>query len=226
MRQTRRIGGVFRLLRQFGQPQKIAKPSELPIIAHRYNHMPIAHPKHLIRHNIRVPIAAPLGHLPSGEEIHPLIDKPGHLRVHQSNVDMLPLSAATAVEQSRQNPYRCIKPAYHIGDANAHFHGHAIWRAGQAHDAAKTLRHQIIARLVAIGTRLPIARKRAINQRGIGPAQCFCIQPVFLQPAGFEVLNQHIGARRQLADQPLPLCCGDVHCNRLLVAIGCHEVGA
>ena len=59
--------------------------------------------------------------------------------------------------------------------------------------------------LELLGAGLAIARNRTVDQlRELG-AQAGVVQPVFCQPAGFEILHQDIGLSGEAADLGLTL---------------------
>ena len=52
------------------------------------------------------------------------------------------------------------------------------------------------------------------------------IQPVFDQTIRFVIFNNNIGTGGQFVNDRLAFGCGNIDCDRLLVAIGSHEIGA
>ena len=69
--------------------------------------------------------------------------------------------------------------------------------AGDAHDAAHRLRHQIVCRQIAARPALPETGNRRIHQSRIHFAQRRPVVVEFAHHPGAVVFHQHIGARRQ-----------------------------
>ena len=98
-------------------------------------------------------------------------------------------------------------------------------RAGQAHEAAHALRHQVIAGARRVGPGLAEAGDRAVDQpRALG-REARIVEAELLEAADLEVLEQHVGARRELLDDALALGGLEVELDRALAAIGAVEIG-
>ncbi len=98
-------------------------------------------------------------------------------------------------------------------------------RAGEAHEAAHALRHQVIAGARRIGAGLAEAGDRAIDQTRVVGREAFIVEAELLEPADLEVLEQHVGARRELLDDALAFRRLEVELDRALAAIGAMEIG-
>ncbi len=154
------------------------------------------------------------------------VDEPGHLAVHQPDVDHLPLPRAVAVAQRREDAHGRLEPADHVGHAHADLHRHALGLARQRHDPAVALGHQVVAGLEGVGPGAPIARDRAPHEVRVRGRERLGVEAVAREAPGLEVLHHHVGARGEATDDGLPPRRGDVHRDRALVAVGAQEVGA
>src|SRR5699024_12348719 len=72
----------------------------LPVIASSHNHMSISGLKDLIRHYILVSITKTFGGHARGHVIEILVGQQSHMRIQQSNINMLAFAAAGALMQS------------------------------------------------------------------------------------------------------------------------------
>ncbi len=127
--------------------------------------------------------------------------------------------------QRRQDRYGGIKPGADICHRHAGAQRPAAFLAGDGHEAAHTLRHEIIAAARCIRPGLAKAGDRTIDQRRLDAAQSLPIQPVLHQAAHLEIFDHDIGLARQIAQQGLAIRVGEIHGNAALVAIGRQIIG-
>ena len=119
-----------------------------------------------------------------------------------------------------------IHAADDVGDPDADLHRLAFRLAGQAHDAAKALGHQIIPGAMRVGAGLPEAGDRTIDQPRLDCPHGRVIQPIFRQSPNFEILHQDVAFFRQFADRCSTLWVSDIHRDRTFVAIGRQVISA
>jgi hypothetical protein len=124
---------------------------------------------------------------------------------------------------------RRIEPGEHIGEGDTGLDrlgaGRAVGLAGDRHDAAHALDHEIVARTLRIGAGLAEAGDRAINELRIDGFQAFIVEAVFLEASDLEVLHHDIGFGGQIAQQLLAFGLRHVDGDRLLAAIGGEVIG-
>src|SRR5690606_8706880 len=118
-----------------------------------------------------------------------------------------------------------IEAGEDIGDRNARLLRLAAGLSGDGHHSGHALDDEVVAGPRGVRTRLAEAGYRAVDEAGVDPAQALVIEPVFLQPAQLEVLDQHVGGRRQLANRLGALWRREVERDRALSAIGRVVVG-
>ena len=127
--------------------------------------------------------------------------------------------------QRRLNADHAINAGENIGKGNADLLRFAIRRAGQIHDAAHRLDHEIIACTLGIRSALAKTGDRTIDQTRIDRFEAFIIKAILFQPADLEILDQHIGVGRKPPDRRLTFRRFEIHRNRALSAIACMEIG-
>ena len=162
-----------------------------------------------------------------------LVDDPlaqGKDRVVHGDVDELALAGAFGVAHRGEDADGQQHRRDDIADPGADLQRVLAVRAGDAHDPAHRLRHDVEGRPVGIGTR---ARTRiaesahgGIDQARVELGQAFVGQSQALHGAGAEILHQHIGLLDQAADDGLAGCGLQIDGNALLVAVDALVVAA
>ena len=147
--------------------------------------------------------------------------------VHQSRVNVLPLTAVTPVNEGCQNCNGGIESGEDVrhrhGGAHGARAGCAIGLATGAHQAAHGLHHRVVGRAIGIGAVLPKAGDAAINNGRIDSPNALVIQAIALEPTHFVVLNKHLAVKGQLAYQFGALRRTNVYRDRALAPVAAHE---
>ena len=110
-----------------------------------------------------------------------------------------------------------------IGDADAG--RRAVGVAGQIHEAAHALRHQIVAGALGVGAVLAEAGHRAIDQPRVFRRQALVVEAELGEPADLEILDQHVRALGQLVHDAAAFLVLEVGFDRTLAAVGGMEIG-
>ena len=97
-------------------------------------------------------------HLTAHQKIARLIGQRSDLYVQQSDVNMLSLLRATAMNQCRQNRIGRIQARQNINHCHAHFLRGTIGLAGDTHQTTHGLYQRVIARSLGIRPVLPKTR--------------------------------------------------------------------
>ena len=84
---------------EFGYTQRFTKFSELAVVTHGDDDVPVATGEHLIRNDIGMGVAPALRHLARGQIIHVHVGEHGDRHVEQGHVDILARTGALAVRQ-------------------------------------------------------------------------------------------------------------------------------
>ncbi|MNL29533.1 hypothetical protein D3C87_1512170 [compost metagenome] len=163
-------------------------------------------------------------HLLVGEEARDLIPPQGNDAIEQCHVDVLAATGDRAVLERGQYGDRRVHPGHDIGDRNSGLLRAAtrqcVCLAGDAHQSADGLEHEVVAGLVCARTVLAIAGDRAVHQPGIQGAEAFIVQPVASKVADLVVLDHDIADLHQLSHERLPFGARQVDRDGSLPAIG------
>jgi hypothetical protein len=113
-----------------------------------------------------------------------------------------------------------------VGEGDADFLRFARGIAGQVHDAAHALDHEIVAGSGRIGSVLAEAGNGAIDQLRIDRLQALVVEAVFLQAADLEVLDQHVGFAGEVEHQRPALVRGEISSHRALSPVAGKKIGS
>ena len=103
--------------------------------------------------------------------------------------------------------------------------GLPVRHAGDAHQPAHALEHEVVAGARRVGPGLAEAGDRAVDQPRVQRAQAGIVEPVLGQRADLVVLDHDVALLGQRADQRLAFGRGQVAGDRFLAAVGRQEVG-
>src|SRR6202040_481633 len=143
----------------------------------------------------------------------------------ESGMGKASLSGNRPLDEGGENADDQLDPGKDIGHRDTRTLRLPLRYAGQVHDPAYPLRHEIVAGPRRIGTALTETGDRAIDQPRHVFAQTRVVQPELCKPAYLEILDQHIGSRGKLPDHPPPLVALEVELDGALAAVGGVEIG-
>ena len=156
---------------EVGASDDFAQARVLVLVSHRDDDVAVARGKNLVGHDIRMCVAQALRCNAGDEIIHRLVREDRHLCVEQREVDVLPRARAVAMGKRAENRDRRVEAGEDIGHRDTHFHWAAtrmlVGLAGDAHQTADSLDHEIVAGLIAIGPGLAESGYRTIDQAGV-----------------------------------------------------------
>ncbi len=202
-----------------------AQFDELRVVAGGDDDAAVGDGKLLIGHEIGMRIADALGHFAGHQIIERLERQRADGGIDQRGIDVTAAAGVLAPRQRGKDADRRIDAGENIGDRHADPHRRPVGRAGHAHDAADALRHQIVAGARRRRAGLAEAGHRAIDQPRIKRREAFIVEAEFDEPADLEVLDQHVGAGRELLDDALAFGRGEIERDRALAAIGRVKIG-
>ncbi len=153
-----------------------------------------------------------------------LVDQPGQRRRHQVDLDVLPLPGGLAMAQRGQHADHRVVARHHVEHGDPGPVGRPVRLAGQAHQPRHGLHHQIVARHPRAGPR-PEPADRGVDDAGVGRADGVVVEPVLGQPAGAEVLHQHVGPPGQLPGEPGVALLPQVERDRPLAPVDAQVIG-
>ncbi len=222
---ARPAGGVIGMRAPFRAVQQGAQPGELRIVAHRQCEGAVARCEDLVGNYRGMSVAQALGLVPGGQVARAHVGQHADCAVQQRQVDMLPAAAARAGQQRGKNRLHAIHAGDQVRNGHAQFHRRAVGLAGNGHQAAFRLDHEVVARFGCAWTAASITRDGAIDQAGIDRREILVAQAEGFQGAQPVIFDQHIGLPRQVAHDALTLGMLEVDGDRLLAAVGAKEIG-
>src|SRR6185312_11987075 len=100
----------------------------------------------------------------------------------EREVDALPAAALPALEERGEDRAGRVHAGHEVGDRHAHLlraaAGEVVALAGDAHEAAQPLDHEVVAGPLAIGAVLAEAGDRAVDEAGVVARERLVIEPV------------------------------------------------
>ena len=122
-----------------------------------------------------------------------------------------------------------IHAGHEIGDRHARLLRTAAWQviafAGDAHESAHALDDEVVAGAIGVRTVLPEAGDRCVDEARIQRGDAREVESVFRETAHLEVFDEHVGRKRQLADDALALGFGEIDRHRKLAAVARKVIG-
>src|SRR5205085_11948541 len=97
-------------------------------------------------------------------------------------------------------------------------------RRRETHEAAHALRHQVVTGARRIRSVLAETRDRAVDQPRAFRREALVVEPELGEAADLEILDQHVGARRELLNDALAVRALEIGLDRALAAVGRMEI--
>ena len=178
-------------------------------------------------------VAEPPGRDAADERVLGLVHEAGEGRSEQRNVDPLTLAgdrgpSALAPDQRGQDGDRPEHPAHDIADRDADLGRFAtvlVRRAGDRHEPARGLDHEVIAGPFRGGAGRPVARDGQVDEARVQPSQRLIVEAEPREPADPEVLDQDVAALEQAVQDGDAVGLLEVEPDAALVPIDREVVG-
>ena len=170
-------------------------------------------------------IAQPRGFDPAQQMVRRLIGQHPQRTIEQRQIDLLPPPRPRPLRQRRLDADDAIEAGEDVDPGHADLLRITCRIAGQLHDAAHALDHEVVSRLAGARPGLPEARDRRIDQPRIARRKRRVIQPEPRQATRLEILDHHIGAVDQRAQTLQVARVIEVAGDAGLAAIGGVEIG-
>ena len=132
-------------LGKFGRAENAAQPDELRVVAGGDDDAPVGDRKLLIRDEIGVRVADALRKFAGYQIIECLEGERADGGIDQGGIDLAAAAGLLPPHQGGKNTDSRVDAGEDIGDRHADARRRAVGSAGHAHNAADTLRHQVIA---------------------------------------------------------------------------------
>ena len=163
----RRVGGETLVLGPFRVAEDFGELGELAVVADRQRDKAVGARKDVLRLDIGMAVAAALRGVAGDQLVHRLVGQKRRLHVEHGEIDVVALPGLVAPRQRRQHADRGVHAGHQVDDRNADLlrpaAGHAVALAGDAHQAAHRLDHEIVGGRVALRPGLAEAGDRAID---------------------------------------------------------------
>ena len=171
-----------------------------------------------------MPRALPHRVVPADHGVRCLVGEHRQLGVEQRHIDRRALARCLAPVKRGEDRVRGVEPGEQVGDRDPDTHrpatGLAIGQSRQAHQPAHPLDDIVVASARRIRSVLPKASDRGVDQPGVRGAQAGRVEPEFLEAPDLEILDQHVGVGRHLANQCRTVVSRKIDRHRALAAVG------
>ena len=147
-------------------------------------------------------------------------------RGEQVHVEMLSVAGAEPVHQRRVDGAEREIRRRHVGDRAARPRRRMARHAGDAHEPAHALRDRVVAGSLRVGAGLAEAAHRHVDDPGIHGAHGLVPHAKAIGDAGHEVLDEHVRAGGEVAEQPRAVRLLEVERDPALVPVDGGEDGA
>ena len=154
-----------------------------------------------------------------------LPDGVGNARLQQGGVHRLPLPGLEGVDVGAEDTVGGQGAGGDVGDGHPHLGRRAVWKAGNAHQAAHSLGHQVKAAPVAVGAGGAKPGNGAVNQAGLDLGQFPIAQLQPLHNAGAKVFHHHVGVLQQSPEHLPARLFPQVQGQAALVAVQRQKAG-
>jgi len=208
------------------QAENGAEPGVLAVIAGGDDDVAVGDRKHLIGHDVGMGVADPLWDFAGDQIIERLVGEDADGGVDQSRVHIAPQAGLLAPRQRRQDADDRIDAGEQIRDRHAGAGRFGVGGAGEAHEAAHALRHQVVAGAPRIGTGLAETGHRTVDQARIVGRQTLVVETEPGEAAHLEVLDQDVGLLRQLPDDAATILAFEIAFDGALAAVGGMKIGS
>ena len=152
--------------------------------------------------------------------------EPGQRPVEHRDVHQLPLPGALALAQRGEDPERGHqRAAAEVGDLPGGLNGRAVRVAGQAEQPVEAEVVHVVARAPRVGTVLPVARDRAVDEPRVRLTQRLVADPEPLHHARPERLEHDVVLAHQPQQHLPPAVALEVQPDRALAAVEREEEG-
>jgi len=217
-----------RVAREVRPARRFAELRVLRVVAHREDHVAVGAGERLVGHDVGVRVAEAAGCAAAHEivEVHHRHHR--HGAIHQRQVEMPAAAASLALGDGREDRGGAEQSGDEVDDRDAGLLRSAARKivalAGDAHESAHALHDEVVAGAIGVRAVLSEAGDRGVDEARVQRRQRRAVEPVARKAAGLEVLDDDVGAARELPHDGLPFGMGDVHRDRLLAAVAAEVI--
>src|SRR5436309_6851855 len=151
-------------------------------------------------------VAVPPRHRARAPVVERLVGGEGDDRVEEREVDPLADTAALPPGERGGDREARVHAAQHVGHGDADLlrsPAAIVALSGDAHEAAQSLKQEVVAGTLGVRTRLPEAGDGTIDEARILPTQVLVPEPVPGKVSHLEVLDQDVAPGGEASDELL-----------------------
>jgi hypothetical protein len=153
-----------------------------------------------------------------------LVRERGERRCHQRHFDVLAGATRASRLDRRQDADRRVEAGDDVDERHADLQRSALAFAGDAHQSARGLDEQVVARQVAASWLRPETRDRCVDNSRIRARDVVVADPEVLGGTWLEVLEHDVGASSETLGEPATGRVDEVERHAALVAVESEEV--
>ncbi len=184
-----------------------AELRELAVVADGENEVAVGAREHLIRDDVLVRVSGAARRRAGHQVVHCHHRHHRHGGIEKSEVDVLARARALTMLERRQDSHRRIHAGHQVGDRHARLLRAAARQVvafpGDAHESAHALDDEIVPGAIGVRPVLSKSGDRRVDQARIERGHAGVVETVLGEAADLEVLHQHIGLQREIADDLL-----------------------
>ena len=159
------------------------------------------------------------GHVGAG-----LVHQARHRRGQQADLDVLPAAGGVPVVQRGQDPDGGVQPGHHVEHRDARTERLAGRISGQAHQPGDGLDDEIVAGQRRAGRGAAEPADRGVDDRRVDGRHGLVVEAETGQAAGLEVLDEDVGAARELARRGQVTGILEIQRDRPLIAVDAEVI--
>ena len=219
------VGSELLLAQQVLATKQSKQLAKQAVIRRRQHNFAIGNGKDAISAHLRVFVTHSRRVFARSKVMRCLAGQQADRAIQQRHIDMLPAASPLSHGKCGLDPDHRIEAAGQVRNRDPHLHRLARRLAGERHETAHRLDHEIVARLARARPRLAEAGYRTIDKAWIERFKTRKVEPEPRQRAGLEILQHHIRASSQFADAPEVVCILEIGDNAAFAAVGGVIIG-
>mmetsp|Transcript_84819 Transcript_84819/g.181714 ORF Transcript_84819/g.181714 Transcript_84819/m.181714 type:complete len:299 (+) Transcript_84819:748-1644(+) len=212
------------VLHELRGPSDLAEAIKLIVVGCGEDEVSIGSRHHLVGDHIGVVVPNPCLPLLFRQIVHSLICEQGDRNIEHRDVHVLTQASRRFVVNGRQDANDTMETCSEIEERQSRLHGLAIRHTCKAHRSAHGLDEHVVGGTLAVRPCVPEASDAAVHQTREFILELRVAQPILVQGASLEVLDEDIAFLEKMADHILPLRLREVDGDTVLVSVATREV--
>jgi hypothetical protein len=207
------------------EPELPGEPRELAVVAAGDDDGRVGRGEDLVGDDVGMRVPHPPRHPAADQPVGRLVGEDGELAVEEPHVDPLAAPRPLAQGEGRLDRDGAVEAGEDVGIGDAGLLRRAAGLAGDVHDPAHRLDDEVVAGAGGVGTVLPEAGDRAVDDARVLRGDGGVVEAEPGEAADLEVLDHDIGRGGEAARGGEVLRVAEVEGDRALAAVGRVEVG-